>query len=96
MAQAQQKLYGGKGSRGQTHITNLRKSNWTEVMAEIEATAQKWKASSEKQGKIMIFIDKVGRNSSALQSWLSLLPMGDYGSRYIHSILPLVIHSKDI
>ncbi|SPN98696.1 uncharacterized protein DNG_01740 [Cephalotrichum gorgonifer] len=59
---------------------NLRECNWREVLGEVQRTAQRWKNRPSKQGKTMVFIDKMGRNSSALESWLGLLPMGDYGS----------------
>jgi hypothetical protein len=62
-------------------LAQLRRCDWDEVMAEIQTTAVRWKSSPNKQGKVMVFIDKVGRHSQALQTWLDLLPGGEYGSR---------------
>lgn len=90
MKQAQQKLYPIKGGQAENYMAKLRRSNWNEVMEEIQSTAQRWKADSGKRGKAMVFIDRVGNHSAALESWLSLLPMGDYGSRYVPLIFFLI------
>ncbi|KAI9903641.1 hypothetical protein N3K66_000170 [Trichothecium roseum] len=77
MYKVQQKLV--KDQTGQDAI-DLRTCNWAQVMAQVQMTGTRWKSRPSKQGKTMVFIDKVGQNSSALQSWLGLLPAGDYGS----------------
>ncbi|KAK2028609.1 hypothetical protein LX32DRAFT_663747 [Colletotrichum zoysiae] len=59
---------------------NLRKCSWGEVLSEVNTTAERWKGSPEKESKTMVFIDKIGKYSGALETWLGLLPMGDYGS----------------
>ena len=60
---------------------DLRNCTWEEVMGEVEATSTLWRTSTIKSTKTMQYIDKVGQNSEAFQSWLELLPAGDYGSR---------------
>ncbi|KAH7198881.1 uncharacterized protein B0J16DRAFT_392692 [Fusarium flagelliforme] len=42
----------------------------------------------------MVFVDKVGRHSAALEAWLGLLPMGDYGSS-ICGVFKLAIGAAD-
>lgn len=79
MYKVQQKLV--KDQTDQDAI-DLRTCNWAQVMARVQMTGSRWKSRPSRQSKAMVFIDKVGQNSSALQSWLSLLPAGDYGSRY--------------
>ncbi|KAK8116432.1 uncharacterized protein PG998_004713 [Apiospora kogelbergensis] len=59
---------------------DLRNCTWEEVMGEVEATSTLWRTSTIKSTKTMQYIDKVGQNSEAFQSWLELLPAGDYGS----------------
>jgi hypothetical protein len=82
MKKAQKKLYLDRTDGDHARrLTQLRRCNWDEVMAEIQTTAVRWKSSPNKQSKVMVFIDKVGRHSQALQTWLDLLPGGDYGSR---------------
>lgn len=62
---------------------DLRRCSWSQVVSQVQITAEMWKDQPERQGKTMIFIDKVGRNTDAFESWLQLLPMGDYGSRSV-------------
>ncbi|KAF5647841.1 uncharacterized protein FTJAE_1524 [Fusarium tjaetaba] len=80
MAQVQKKL--GQDKTGQKYNTkvDLRQCNWKVVMGEVEKTAQLWRSRPNKQSKVMVFVDKVGRHSEALERWLGLLPTGDYGS----------------
>lgn len=61
---------------------DLRHCKWGEVMSEVQMTATSWKTSTTHSTKMMQYIDKVGQNSKAFESWLSLLPAGDYGARY--------------
>lgn len=82
MEQVQNKLDRDATSKEAGSRMDLRKCDWGAVMGEVVRTAQRWKSRPNKQGKVMLFIDKIGRNSSALETWLSILPMGDYGSRY--------------
>ncbi|KAI6754732.1 hypothetical protein HG530_012484 [Fusarium avenaceum] len=77
MQQVQKKLSKEQSSED---MVDLRKCSWREVMGQIQKTAQRWKLRPNKQGRTMVFIDKLGRHSSALESWLGLLPSGDYGS----------------
>ncbi|KAJ4003192.1 hypothetical protein NW752_011633 [Fusarium irregulare] len=80
MEQVQKKLdRDTAGNDAETKI-NLRKCDWKAVMGEVARTAQQWKSRPNKQGKVMVFIDKIGRHSGALETWLGILPMGDYGS----------------
>lgn len=78
MQQVQKKLSKEQSSED---MVDLRKCSWREVMGQVQKTAQRWKLRPNKQGRTMVFIDKLGRHSSALESWLGLLPSGDYGSR---------------
>lgn len=60
---------------------DLRKCDWTQVVEEVQKTARWWKTRPNKQRETRILIDKISRNSAALESWLKLLPGGDYASR---------------
>ncbi|KAF6837171.1 hypothetical protein CPLU01_03283 [Colletotrichum plurivorum] len=62
---------------------DVRRCSWSQVVSQVQITAEMWRNRPEKQGKTMIFIDKVGRNRDAFESCLQLLPMGDYGSRSV-------------
>ncbi|KAF4992488.1 hypothetical protein FDECE_13704 [Fusarium decemcellulare] len=77
MHKVQQKLFKEQASED---VTDLRKCSWREVMGQVQKTAQRWKTRPSKQGKTMVFIDKLSQHSSALSSWIGLLPAGDYGS----------------
>ncbi|KAI8631370.1 hypothetical protein F5Y19DRAFT_425982 [Xylariaceae sp. FL1651] len=61
-------------------LGNLRHCKWDQVMQEVQETALRWKNSPRRASRVMQYIDKLGRNSEAFQSWLELLPAGDYGS----------------
>ncbi|KAK2016119.1 hypothetical protein LZ32DRAFT_626484 [Colletotrichum eremochloae] len=81
--QVQEKL--SKKKNGGRHIqpiseNELRQCTWGQVLKEIDTTAERWKGSPDKESKTMVFIDKIGKYSGALETWLGLLPMGDYGS----------------
>ncbi|KAG5751774.1 hypothetical protein H9Q70_005568 [Fusarium xylarioides] len=80
MEQVQKKLDQNKTGQKYSTKVDLRQCNWKVVMGEVEKTAQLWKSRPNKQSKIMVFVDKVGRHSEALEKWLGLLPAGDYGS----------------
>ncbi|KAF5720097.1 hypothetical protein FMUND_4381 [Fusarium mundagurra] len=80
MEQVQKKLDQNKTDQKYSTKVDLRQCNWKVVMGEVEKTAQLWKSRPNKQSKIMVFVDKVGRHSEALEKWLALLPAGDYGS----------------
>jgi hypothetical protein len=60
---------------------NLRHCTWNDVMAEVQEAANMWKKRPSRDSKMMGLIDKVGQNSAALEAWIQLLPMGDYGAR---------------
>lgn len=83
MTQVEQKLAKKKSA---AHIpldaaSELRRSSWSQVLTEVERTAEHWKSSPNQESKRMVFIDRIGRHSESLEAWLSLLPMGDYGAR---------------
>ncbi|KAG5763463.1 hypothetical protein H9Q72_008453 [Fusarium xylarioides] len=80
MEQVQKKLDQNKTGQKYSTKVDLRQCNWKVVMGEVEKTAQLWKGRPNKQSKIMVLVDKVGRHSEALEKWLGLLPAGDYGS----------------
>ncbi|KAK2037170.1 hypothetical protein LZ31DRAFT_612917 [Colletotrichum somersetense] len=84
--QVQEKL--SKKRNGGRHMqpiaeSDLRQCSWGEVLSEVNTTAEWWKGSPDKENKTMVFIDKIGKYSGGLETWLGLLPMGDYGSRYV-------------
>ncbi|KAI0442771.1 hypothetical protein F4803DRAFT_562076 [Xylaria telfairii] len=58
----------------------LRRCKWDQVMLQVQETSSRWKSSPRRTSKAMQCIDKLGQNSEAFQSWLELLPAGDYGS----------------
>ncbi|KAK7959395.1 uncharacterized protein PG986_004249, partial [Apiospora aurea] len=74
---------------------DLRNCKWEEVMDEVQATGTRWRTSTIKSSKTAQYIDKVGQNSKAFESWLGLLPAGDYGSsslkRSIAGVFKVVI-----
>ncbi|CAM1506332.1 Fc.00g059730.m01.CDS01 [Cosmosporella sp. VM-42] len=59
---------------------DLRRCTWNQVMQEVQNTASRWSTTPKKTSKMMVCLDRLGRNSNAFQSWLQLLPGGDYGS----------------
>ncbi|KAK7912143.1 hypothetical protein PG985_014624 [Apiospora marii] len=70
-----------KSSPGSTLADlDLRHCKWGEVMSEVQITATGWRTSTTHSAKMMQYIDKVGQNSKAFESWLTLLPAGDYGA----------------
>lgn len=84
MLEVQAKLRGREGdASGKGSEVALRRCKWSEVMDEVQTTARRWKTSPTKQSKAMVFIDKIGQHSGALESWLGVLPEGDYGSRCV-------------
>lgn len=83
MEQVHKKLASQRGSEvSMDDAIDLRKSNWRQVMSEVQKTARRWKNRPDKQSKVTSFIDKVGKNTPSLETWFGLLPAGDYGSRY--------------
>jgi hypothetical protein len=88
MEQVQNKLDRDAAGIDAGSKVNLRHCDWKAVMGEVGRTAQRWKARPNKHSKVMVFIDKVGRHSVAMETWLGLLPAGDYGSRYSHRTRP--------
>ena len=65
---------------------NLRRCTWDQVMQEVRATAARWSSTPKRTSKMMVCLDKLGRNSDAFQTWLELLPGGDYGSRFVWAL----------
>ncbi|KAI0183505.1 hypothetical protein EV127DRAFT_446927, partial [Xylaria flabelliformis] len=68
----------------------LRQCKWDQVMAQVQETSNRWKSSPRRTSRAMHYIDKLGSNSEAFQSWLELLPAGDYGAS-IAGVFTLVI-----
>ncbi|KAI5458936.1 hypothetical protein BGZ63DRAFT_268525 [Mariannaea sp. PMI_226] len=63
----------------------LRSCTWDRVMQEVQTTASRWSATPKRTSKLMVYLEKLGRNSDVFKSWIGVLPAGDYGSR-MHSI----------
>ena len=82
MDKEQAKLQRKHGKSSQVLTTNVRKATWSQVLNQVNTTAQQW-SQSRKASNISVSIDKIGRNSDAFQAWLQLLPGGDYGSRCV-------------
>ncbi|KAK1561753.1 uncharacterized protein LY79DRAFT_530827 [Colletotrichum navitas] len=83
MLQVQEKLSKKRNGGRQVQPiaeSDLRQCSWEQVLNEVNTTAERWKGSPDKESKTMVFIDKIGKYSGALETWLGLLPMGDYGS----------------
>lgn len=59
---------------------DLRCCTWDRVMEEVQTTASRWSTTPKKTSKMMMCLDRLGRNSDAFQSWIQVLPGGDYGS----------------
>ncbi|KAI1270113.1 hypothetical protein F5Y18DRAFT_367148 [Xylariaceae sp. FL1019] len=64
------------------HVTSLdlRQCKWEQVMDEVHATGLRWRTSPTRSSRAMQCIDKIGQNSDAFESWIGLLPAGDYGT----------------
>ncbi|KAH8649231.1 hypothetical protein BX600DRAFT_474796 [Xylariales sp. PMI_506] len=77
-----------KSTTRQVNI-NLRGCQWGEVMDEVQTIGRREKDCT-KISKTMMCIERVGRASGAFESWLQLLPTGDYGSS-ICGVFKLVI-----
>jgi hypothetical protein len=56
-------------------------------MEEVQTTASRWSTTPKKTSKMMMCLDRLGRNSDAFQSWIQVLPGGDYGSRYVSHVV---------
>ena len=69
-----------KGQR-QYAAVDLRKYSWEQVMTEVNETAQSSKPLPGSAKLLKQCLDKVGENADTFESWLSLLPAGDYGAR---------------
>lgn len=78
MEQVQKKLQ--KKSEGRAVTADLRCCKWDQVMQEVDRTADGWTAASKKSSKVAAHLDKIKQNAAAFESWLELLPTGDYGS----------------
>jgi hypothetical protein len=81
LQRAQSKLSCDKGTEEIHDNSSLRLCGWAGVIADMERMARQWKTNRSNQGKTMLIIDRIGQRSSTLESWLALLPNGDYGSR---------------
>lgn len=60
---------------------DLRQCTWDQVMGEVHSVTTRWSTTPKRFSKATACLEKLGRNSDAFQSWLELLPGGDYGSR---------------
>jgi len=78
MEQVQKKLQ--NKSEGRTVTADLRCCKWDQVMQEVHQTADGWAVASKKSSKVATHLDKIRQNAAAFESWLDLLPAGDYGS----------------
>ncbi|UQC79003.1 uncharacterized protein CLUP02_04482 [Colletotrichum lupini] len=70
MTQVEQKL--AKKKRA-AHIpldaaSDLRHSSWSQVLTEVERTAEHWKCSPNQESRRMVFIDRIGRHSESLEA----------------------------
>ncbi|KAI1858928.1 uncharacterized protein JN550_012286 [Neoarthrinium moseri] len=59
---------------------DVRQCHWKDVLQEVNETARRWSSAPNRASQTMLYIDKLGRNSAVFESWLQLLPAGDYGS----------------
>lgn len=83
-------------SRQNRTSLNLRQFTWEQVIGEVQSLAARWSSSPTRSSKMMRCLEKLGKNSDAFNSWLELLPAGDYGSRYsnINRLFLVLIHAK--
>ncbi|KAI1747728.1 hypothetical protein F4782DRAFT_520175 [Xylaria castorea] len=89
LIQQVQNKYEDKGSNILGGL-KLRQCKWDQVMVQVQETSSRWKSSPRRTSRAMQYIDKLGSNSEAFQSWLELLPAGDYGAS-IAGVFTLVI-----
>ena len=82
MDKVQAKLRKKQGKTTQELIPSAQNATWPQVLEQVGQTAKQW-SESRKASNISVFIDKIGRNSDAFQSWIQVLPSGDYGARYV-------------
>ncbi|KAI0157022.1 hypothetical protein GGR57DRAFT_78043 [Xylariaceae sp. FL1272] len=59
---------------------DLHQCRWEQVMDQVNEAGYRWKTSPARSSRAMQCIEKLGQNSEAFESWLGLLPAGDYGS----------------
>ena len=78
LGKAQSKL--NKKEKGQFFQLNPQNCQWIDVMSEVKTTAQSFKMSTNAPSKAQGCIEKLGQYSETFESWLGLLPSGDYGS----------------
>ncbi|KAL3420931.1 hypothetical protein PVAG01_07376 [Phlyctema vagabunda] len=62
-------------------IIDLHKCSWEQVMFEVKENIQSSRSLPGKCQKMRQCLDKFGDNADIFQSWLQLLPTGDYGAR---------------
>jgi hypothetical protein len=67
---------------GSVISTDLRSATWSQVLAQVNETSRRW-SESRKTTNMSVFLEKIGRNSDTFQTWLQVLPQGDYGSRQV-------------
>ena len=82
IAKVQEKMQKKYGKNDQALTTNVLNATWTQVLGQIAITAQQW-SELRKASNMSVFLDRIGRNSEAFQSWLQMLPSGDYGARCV-------------
>ncbi|ETS73822.1 hypothetical protein PFICI_14768 [Pestalotiopsis fici W106-1] len=59
---------------------SIRSCRWEDVLSQVQDTAAQWSTTPNRTSQAMLCISKVGRNSAVFESWLGLLPDGDYGA----------------
>lgn len=82
IAKVQEKMQKKYGKTNQALTTNARSATWSQVLGQVAITAQQW-SESRKTSNVSVFLDRIGRNSEAFQTWLQVLPSGDYGARCV-------------
>ncbi|KAH7144592.1 hypothetical protein B0J13DRAFT_47620 [Dactylonectria estremocensis] len=80
MEQVRAQLDKKHSSSIQSTNLDLRCCTWDRVMQEVQATASRWSTTPKKTSKMMMCLDRLGRNSDAFKEWIKILPAGDYGS----------------
>ncbi|KAF3025095.1 hypothetical protein E8E14_014568 [Neopestalotiopsis sp. 37M] len=70
--------------------SNIRSCRWGDVLSQVQDTAVQWSTTPNRTSQAMLSINKVGRNSAVFESWLELLPAGDYGAS-VCGVFKLVI-----
>ncbi|KAH8885481.1 hypothetical protein GQ53DRAFT_728957 [Thozetella sp. PMI_491] len=80
MEQVRTKLAKQDSTNVQAIKHDLRKCTWDQVLQDVQGLTSRWASTTKKSSKMMKCLGMLKENSEVFESWLDLLPNGDYGS----------------